>query len=73
MKNRVIPMVCLAAMAWQTARAQGMFLPASDARLRADVSLLVDEGVFNLPLNEWPLAREDVAQAVANADDEELA
>jgi len=66
-------MLCLAALAWQNARAQGMFLPASDARLRADVSLLVDEGVFNLPLNEWPLAREDVAQAISSVDAEELA
>ena len=57
----------------QLAGAQGMFLPASDARLRADVSLLVDEGVMRLPLNEWPLAREDVAQAVANVKAEDLA
>jgi Phosphoglucose isomerase len=28
---------------------------------------LVDEGVLNLPVNEWPLAREDVAPAEAFA------
>jgi hypothetical protein len=51
--------------------AQSLFLPAGDSRLRDDVSLLVDEGVVNLPVNEWPLAREDVARALApvSADD----
>ena len=72
MKNRVIPILCLVVTA-SSAQSQGMFLPASDARLRADVSLLVDEGVFNLPVNEWPLAREDVAQAVASVKAEDLA
>src|SRR5689334_19553800 len=65
MKIRVIPIACLW-VASQVGNAQGVFLPATDARLRADVSLLVDEGVFNLPVNEWPLAREDVAQAVSS-------
>jgi len=66
-------MACLFLVACHGVFAQGMFLPASDARLRADVSLLVDEGIFNLPLNEWPLAREDVAQAIASVDTENLA
>lgn len=44
--------------------AQGFFLPATDARLRDDVSLLVDEGVINLPLGTWPLPVRDVADAV---------
>ncbi|MBK6675043.1 MAG: hypothetical protein IPG49_16925 [Proteobacteria bacterium] len=44
------------------ASTQSLFLPASDSRLRDDVSLLVDEGVINLPVNEWPLAREDPAR-----------
>jgi hypothetical protein len=54
------------------ASTQSLFLPASDSRLRDDVSLLVDEGVINLPVNEWPLAREDVAQAIASIQPEEL-
>lgn len=54
------------------ASAQSFFLPASDSRLRDDLSLLVDEGVINLPVNEWPLAREDVAQAVAGIDAADL-
>jgi hypothetical protein len=49
-------------LATSVVSAQSLFLPASDSRLRDDVSLLVDEGVINLPVNEWPLAREDVAQ-----------
>ena len=44
------------------AAGQGFFLPAGDLRLRNDLTLLVDEGVINLPLNEWPLARQDVAK-----------
>lgn len=46
------------------ALAQSHFLPAQDFRLREDLTLLVDEGVVNLPLNEWPLARADVSEAV---------
>jgi hypothetical protein len=56
----------------QNSLAQGVFLPAGDVRLRADLSLLVDEGVINLPVNEWPLARADVATAVENIDATEL-
>jgi hypothetical protein len=52
------------------APAQGFFLPANDLRLREDLMLLVDHGVINLPLNEWPLARRDVAEAIANAKPE---
>jgi len=55
-----------------TASAQSLFLPASDSRLRDDVSLLVDEGVINLPVNEWPLARADVAEAVSSIQPEEF-
>lgn len=48
--------------------AQGFFLPASDARLRDDLALLVDAGVMDLPLNEWPVPRADVAQALTRVD-----
>lgn len=50
------------------ALAQGFFLPATDSLLRDDVSLLVDEGVINLPLGTWPLPVRDVADAVARVD-----
>jgi hypothetical protein len=52
--------------------AQGFFLPAGDKRLREDLTLLVDEGVINLPVNEWPLARKDVADALAPIDAREM-
>jgi Capsule assembly protein Wzi len=61
-----------AAAATSVASGQSLFLAASDSRLRDDVSLLVDEGVINLPVNEWPLAREDVAQAISSVRPEEL-
>jgi hypothetical protein len=48
--------------------AQGFFIPAGDKRLRDDLTLLVDEGVINLPVNEWPLARKDVADALVPID-----
>jgi hypothetical protein len=57
----------------QASNAEGVFLPAGDARLRSDLSLLVDEGVVNLPVNEWPLARADVAEAVRDIDGTDLA
>jgi hypothetical protein len=71
MISRVVVVISLALLASHTAVAQSFFLPAHDTRLRDDLSLLVDEGVVNLPVNEWPLARADVAEAVArvNADD----
>jgi hypothetical protein len=72
MKIRSMCVACLALGASGIAAAQGFFLPASDSRLRDDLSLLVDEGVINLPVNEWPLAREDVAQAVAKVNSADL-
>ena len=71
--NRRTCLIAIAGLlASASASAQSLFLPASDSRLRDDVSLLVDEGVINLPVNEWPLAREDVAQAISGIQAEEL-
>jgi hypothetical protein len=72
MNIRLGCIACLALAVSGTATAQSIFLPATDSRLRDDLSLLVDEGVVNLPVNEWPLAREDVAQALAKVDAAEL-
>jgi hypothetical protein len=47
-----------------SALAQSYMLPATDARLRADVALLVDEGVFSLPTNAWPIPAGDVVHAL---------
>jgi len=54
------------------AAAQGFFLPTGDVRLREAITLLADEGVIALPVNEWPLARQDVALAVARVDNSSL-
>lgn len=54
------------------AHSQSLFLPVGDSRLRDDLSLLVDEGVINLPVNEWPLAREDVAKAIAGVESTDM-
>lgn len=61
-----------AVMLARGAAAQGFFLPANDLRLREDLTLLVDQGVINLPVNEWPLARQDVAEAIAKIKPEAL-
>jgi hypothetical protein len=52
--------------------AQGFFLPADDLRLREDVALLADEGIIKLQVNEWPLARQDLAAAIAVVNPEAL-
>ncbi len=54
------------------AAAQGFFLPANDLRLREDITLLSDEGLIKLPMNGWPLARADVAGAIAAIKAEQL-
>lgn len=59
-----IVLACFLLAYESAALAQGFFLPAGDKRLREDLTLLVDEGVINLPLNEWPLARKDVEEAL---------
>jgi hypothetical protein len=71
-----IRLVCVAALVMGSSslvHAQSFFLPAHDARLRDDLSLLVDDGVINLPVNEWPLAREDVAHAIAGVKAADIA
>ncbi|HTQ35492.1 MAG TPA: capsule assembly Wzi family protein [Steroidobacteraceae bacterium] len=47
------------------ADAQGVFLPATDIRLREDISLLADSGCLRLAVDEWPLPRDEVAGAIA--------
>jgi hypothetical protein len=55
-----------------TVQAQGFFLPANDLRLREDVTLLSDQRLIKLPMNGWPLARADVAEAIASIKEDEL-
>lgn len=59
-------------LATATAFAQGAFLETGNSRLREDLMLLADEGVISLPLNEWPLARQDVVAALDGVDEHEL-
>lgn len=73
MKFQAAWIACLAVLVSQGVSAQGFFLPASDTRLRDDLSLLVDEGVLNLPVNEWPMARHDVARALSDVKESDLA
>jgi hypothetical protein len=70
--RRIIVFASLMLACGSAAYAQGFFLPAGDKRLRDDLSLLVDEGVVNLPVNEWPLARRDVEEALRPVDGSEM-
>jgi hypothetical protein len=69
---RKIILVASLLLASSAALAQGFFLPVGDKRLREDLTLLVDEGVINLPVNEWPLARKDVADALLSVNAREM-
>jgi hypothetical protein len=71
-KKILLAGILLGSLHASAALAQGFFLPAGDKRLRDDLTLLVDEGVINLPLNEWPLARKDVADALVAIDGSEM-
>jgi hypothetical protein len=55
------------------ASAQAHFLPATDAGLRADVLLLVDEGVIRLPTSTWPIPTSDVLDQVDRVNVDSLA
>lgn len=68
MQHRILAAIAVAALVPSLAAAQGFFLPADDVRLRDDITLLVDERVVNVPVNEWPLARRDVAEAIRDVD-----
>ncbi len=57
--------LCLALAMPCIAMAQSPFLSATDMRLREDLTLLADTGGVKLTVDEWPLPREDVAQALA--------
>jgi Capsule assembly protein Wzi len=72
MKGRILAISILGLYFAQDAVGQSFFLPAHDSRLRDDLSLLVDEGVINLPVNEWPLARADVQAQVERVQAEDL-
>lgn len=72
MNIRTVVLSGLVLLASQAVGAQGFFLPANDLRLREDVTLLSDEGVLRLPVNEWPMLRQDVAAAVARVKPEDV-
>jgi capsule assembly protein Wzi len=72
-RSAIVASLLVAISAVTPAFAQGVFLPATDANLRRDVALLVDEGVLNLPTNAWPLPAADVLEALERSDVDSLA
>lgn len=56
----------------QAVAAMSVFLPAGDVRLRDDIALLADRRLVDLPVNEWPLAVQDVADALSEVDSSQL-
>jgi hypothetical protein len=72
MEVRSIAIACLLLTFSGVVVAQSPFVSASDVRLREDISLLADSGAIRLLVNEWPLARADVVQAIAGIHADEL-
>ena len=44
------------------------WLAPGNVQARHDIQLLVDDGVINIPLSQWPIATADLAQALAAAE-----
>jgi hypothetical protein len=55
------------ALAGQPARADAGWFESGDTLLRMDLQLLNDAQVIRVPINQWPLPREAVRYALANA------
>ncbi len=60
-------------MLTSAAQAAGFWLPAGDMRLRDDIALLVDEGVFLLPATTWPIPAQDVRRAIERVREDDIA
>lgn len=46
----------------------GPFIESGDIQLRSDLQVLNDSGVINIPMSTWPLAWDDVINALQSAD-----
>jgi hypothetical protein len=59
--------VCVSVVSSGALRADAGWFESGDTRLRLDLQLLNDARVIRIPLNQWPLPREAVMYALANA------
>ena len=50
----------------------GPFIESGDLQLRSDLQLLNDNNVINIPMSTWPLAWDDVINALQSADEAKL-
>ena len=66
--KRTIPMVLAGLLAGTVASAGEPWLEPGNLQARHDIQLLVDDGVIDIPLSQWPIATADLAQALAAAE-----
>ena len=61
-------MVLAGLLAGTVAFAGEPWLAPGNLQARHDIQLLVDDGVIDIPLSQWPIATADLAQALAAAE-----
>ena len=66
--KRTILMVLAGLLAGTVAFAGEPWLEPGNLQARHDIQLLVDDGVIDIPLSQWPIATADLAQALAAAE-----
>ena len=66
--KRTILMVLAGLLAGTVAFAGEPWLAPGNLQARHDIQLLVDDGVIDIPLSQWPIATADLAQALAAAE-----
>ena len=66
--KRTILMVLAGLLAGSAAFGGEPWLAPGNLQARHDIQLLVDDGVIDIPLSQWPIATADLAQALAAAE-----
>ncbi len=65
--NRTLCAVLAGLLASPLAIAGEPWLKPGDLQVRHDIQMLVDDGVIDIPISEWPIATSDVATALDKA------
>ncbi len=60
------------ALCASAARASQVWAEVGDGRMRADLELLADSGIIDLPLNDWPIPIADIESALSKVDPDKL-
>ncbi len=65
--TRILLLVLAGLLAGPVALAGEPWLAPGDLQVRHDIQMLVDDGVIDIPLSEWPIAASDVSRALVEA------